>query len=664
MNASSRQSPPGPNGAGSAQSSPGNTKTKKSGSGALSDFTKRFKVAIRSKNSANQNGTPTATSSFKGLRALRTSRDSESSIASSARGDRGGSLKNVHHSDEDEDEDDEDDKILQFEQAIGNLQFKVDEAGEKLANLEKKLDDNVYDERKYNKKRVKYEQQIESANAKIKEIMHNIEAYREQKRKGGEGGMLNSVMQGSIMQIFKMGKRGGTDGSSKLLAVDSSVGSDDERFDSPMPVASPKQKRPAFFTPSTSTGSASDLAIPPFSDRRGLNKLQPTRMIPTSSNRSSGDVGMSGEKSPSDDVGGDRRERTRTVTLGSEPGTAERMPSSETTPTGQSTQGAVEPGSSVGGKPGMPRSTLAERRKGTSALPISISDPDFINHKNMSLTRLKNIMHSDGNGRDGASTPIETGTPPATQSAKKSKQYSFPTLRHKKDKNAPLNLAPAVAVATNDAFFSEISERLAKLMDDTMNLTKLANDQVIAREADGVAVRKYREELAEHGKVLDAGHALITDFDEHVQSKIKDEAASLADRIKTLEGKMDHEKVQVEKAIDNCQILERDMLAHDEKMLEQINDAQKIHQAYERRRTGPELAAHWYNCTFTTVTHKAVFWLTMLTFVPLIFKMIFKVGQEVDTVVETAIGMRCHADNCTSICESKIQEAIEELQSP
>jgi len=28
----------------------------------------------------------------------------------------------VHHSDEDEDEDDEDDKILQFEQAMGNLQ--------------------------------------------------------------------------------------------------------------------------------------------------------------------------------------------------------------------------------------------------------------------------------------------------------------------------------------------------------------------------------------------------------------------------------------------------------------------------------------------------------------------------------------------------------------
>ena len=44
------------------------------------------------------------------------------SSAPQCRGDRGESLKNVHHSDEDEDEDDEDDKILQFEQAMGNLQ--------------------------------------------------------------------------------------------------------------------------------------------------------------------------------------------------------------------------------------------------------------------------------------------------------------------------------------------------------------------------------------------------------------------------------------------------------------------------------------------------------------------------------------------------------------
>lgn len=334
------------------------------------------------------------------------------------------------------------------------------------------------------------------------------------------------------------------------------------------------------------------------------------------------------------------------------------------TPTGQSIQGAVEPGSAVGGKPGMPRSTLAERRIGSTALPISISDPDCINHKHSPLTRLKNIMHSDGNGRDGAGTPTEMGTPQAPQSAKKSKQYSFPSLRLKKDKNATLNLTPTIAVATNDAFFSEISERLAELMINTMNLTKLANDQVIARETDVVAVRKYREELAEHEKVLNAGHALITDFDEHVQSKIKYEAASLTERIKTLEGIMEREKGQVEKAIEKCQSLEEDILAHDEKMLEQINDAQKIHQAYERRHTGPELAAHWYNRTFTTATHKAVFWLTMLTFVPLIFKTIFKVGQEVDTVVETALETMCHADNCTSICESKIQEAIEELQSP
>ena len=382
------------------------------------------------------------------------------------------------------------------------------------------------------------------------------------------------------------------------------------------PAPSPKQKRPGFFTPSTSTGSASDLSIPPFSDRRGSNKLQPARVISTLSNRSSCDVGMSGEKSPSDDIGGDRRERTHTVTLGSEPGTAERIHSSEMTPTGQSTQGAVEPGSAVGGKPGRSRSSLAERRIGSTALPISISDPDFINDKHNSLTKLKNIMHSDGNGRDGAGTPTETGTPQAPQSAKKSKQYSFPTLRHKKDKNATLNLAPTIAVATNDAFFSEISERLAKLMADTMDLRKLANDQVIARETDVVAVRKYREELAEHEKVLNAGHALITDFDEHVQSKIKDDSASLAERIKSLEGTIEGEKLQVEKAIEKCESLETDILAHDEKMQIQIHDAQKIHQAYERRHTGPELAAHWYNRTFTTATHKAVFWLTMLTFVP------------------------------------------------
>ena len=37
---------------------------------------------------------------------------------------------------------------------------------------------------------------------------------------------------------------------------------------------------------------------------------------------------------------------------------------------------------------------------------------------------------------------------------------------------------------------------------------------------------------------------------------------------------------------------------------------------------------------------------------------------EVEVVVETVVETVCHADNCTSICEGQIQEAIEELQSP
>lgn len=670
----SRQSPPGQNGAGSAQSSPGDTKTKKSGShGALSDFSKRFKN-IRSKSrGSQQDGTPTTTSSFKGLRGLRASRDSESSIASM----RAGSLKDVHHSDEDEDEDDEDDKILQFEQAKDNLQFKVEEAEEKLDNLEKKLDDGVYDERKYNKKKAKYEQQIESANAKIKEIEDNIENYREQKRKGGDGGMLNNLPfgTGTIMQglLNKMGKRGGSEGSSKILNgfKDSSVGSDDERFESPIPTASPKQKRHGFSTPSVSncsTGSATELSIPAFANgRQNSNRSNKSQL----STGSGGDVGISGERSPLDDIGGDRRERTRTVTLRSESDTVERMPSSETTPTGQPMQGTVEPGSSVGG---MPNSSVAERHRGRTtglgACASSISDPDFILQKNESLLRLKNIMNSDGPGRDDAGTPQEVLTPQATQSAKKSsrEKFSFPTLRsHKKDKagrEISLNPAPVNTFATNEAFYNEISGRLAKLMDDTMDLTKLANDQAIARDADMAEVRSYREELAKQGKVLADGHALITEFDAHVGVKIKDEAAGLTNRIKKLESQMVLEKEQVEMEINKCQELEERILSNDEKMLEQIGEAQQIHQAYESRRTGFEIATHWYNHRFTTMTHKAVFWLAMLTFIPLIVKIIFKVGQEVEVVVETVVETVCHADNCTSICEGQIQEAIEELQSP
>ena len=37
-----------------------------------------------------------------------------------------------------------------------------------------------------------------------------------------------------VLRPCRIGKRGGSDGSSKLLAMDSSVASDDERFDSPM----------------------------------------------------------------------------------------------------------------------------------------------------------------------------------------------------------------------------------------------------------------------------------------------------------------------------------------------------------------------------------------------------------------------------------------------
>lgn len=105
-------------------------------------------------------------------------------------------------------------------------------------------------------------------------------------------------------------------------------------------------------------------------------------------------------------------------------------------------------------------------------------------------------------------------------------------------------------------------------------------------------------------------------FFRHVGVKIKDEAAGLTNRIKKLESQMVLEKEQVEMEINKCQELEERILSNDEKMLEQIGEAQQIHQAYESRRTGFEIAAHWYNHRFTTMTHKAVFWLAMLTFIP------------------------------------------------
>lgn len=589
----------------------------------IADLTKRFKN-IRGSSKSKLTDTPTRGHSKSSLRpaADRSSIASESSATSSVKHDEDPSimLDDPAESESEVEEDDaDDDKILRFEADSNHLMFKVDETREKLANLEKKLGSGAYDERKYNKKRLKYEAQIASAEAKIAEIDKSCNAYKAQKhgkKLSVRGNNSSNLVQGVLNKMGKP-KRIGSDResnrestqfSSSTLPSREATGTVGAHGTSRKSATSVLAAQAARAT-SVKTGSQSSLEPSSISGMGSNQSKSEKREVPSNTSSKLSDL-----DEDSRSIGG----------------------------SGSAAGSVVEGGGTWGGSDGDNLSVggtsigsgLLDPMNGAHAAAIAGQniDPDVFAKKGAMLRRLKQVMEMDTDGDQTSSAP---------SSGRKDKKTYW-------GKSHRPNRTPVQRTTGNEIIFAQVNSLLEKLMQETLNLTVVANDHQTKREQALSSIKEMQLQLKEQREVVEDQEKVIDGYNRFIAEKVDEQAGELALRLNAYELSLRHEVKSIENAIEKCEDLESKILAGDETMQKHIHTVQAMHDDYQKRPSAIETFFQWF--LGTSLTNKTAVCLALITFGGLIIKWLLGVSR--------VTGGTLDMSKVDQICDERIQKLM------